>query len=732
MSFAMTSPAVVRPGDSVVIDYQASDDGAGLSQLSFSFRNSAQIGLGVGNWGDSVATGPAEVTIPSWTPAGIYTLERVWLRDKAANSSTYNSDATVETYPRGATGPDSHDFDLGAVTFTVENPNGDTTSPEMKSFTPPPAVGFAGGTVTIDYVASDVGTYVVAAFFNYKTPTGGSIEVRADGENGIKEAPSPASAKIPSAAPTGKYTLEDITVIDRPGYRTYYGRDGTVTHTPAGTTAPSSHSLDLSAGDFTVVNPNSDTIAPELHTAARQSSDHVAPGEAVTMTFDASDVGTGLKRVEFWFISPIGSSFYVTAYGADTSSGTASDSLSATMPGGGYRLNSVEVVDKADNYTWYYRGGWVAVAPSGATAPDTKHDFDLAAFDFTLDNGTPVTTTTSTTAAPPTTSTTAAPPTSTTVAPTTTTTARPTARAAQITTGAGAGGGPHVRSFTPNGSASPTSFFAWPATFRGGVPVARGDLDGNGTDEIVAGSGPGASGFAVYGTDGRLRFTRQPFGSFKGGVNVAVGDVAGDAKPEIIVAAGPGGTPVVRVFSNTGQALGPGFMAYESSFGGGVNVAVGRVDGASKSRIVTATAGRGGPHVRAFDANGRPVGGNGFYAYAPSFTGGVFVAAADLDGDGVAEIVTGPGQGGGPHVRVFRLDGTDRYGFFAYAPAFSGGVRVAAGDLNGDGKADIVAAPGPGAAPQVRVFKADGATLTRFLAYDPAATGGTYVAIGRG
>ena len=57
------------------------------------------------------------------------------------------------------------------------------------------------------------------------------------------------------------------------------------------------------------------------------------------------------------------------------------------------------------------------------------------------------------------------------------------------------------------------------------------------------------------------------------------------------------------------------------------------------------------------------------------------MAAADLTGDGVAEIITGAGPGGGPHVRAFSLAGgasTEVASFFAYDPAFTGGVTVAA------------------------------------------------------
>ena len=82
-----------------------------------------------------------------------------------------------------------------------------------------------------------------------------------------------------------------------------------------------------------------------------------------------------------------------------------------------------------------------------------------------------------------------------------------------------------------------------------------------------------------------------------------------------------------------------------------------------------------------------------FYAYDPAFTGGVDVAAADVTGDGVAEIITGAGPGGGPHVRAFSLAGgvvTEVASFYAYDPAFTGGVHVAAADLTGDGVAEII------------------------------------------
>jgi FG-GAP repeat len=107
-------------------------------------------------------------------------------------------------------------------------------------------------------------------------------------------------------------------------------------------------------------------------------------------------------------------------------------------------------------------------------------------------------------------------------------------------------------------------------------------------------------------------------------------------------------------------------------------------------------------------------------AFAPygAFAGGVFVAAGDVTGDGFADIVTGADAGGGPHVTVVDgITGVATLGFFAFEPDFTGGVRVAAGDVTGDGRADVIVGAGPGRTAAVRVF--DGATLALLSETEP-------------
>src|SRR5206468_3035491 len=97
-----------------------------------------------------------------------------------------------------------------------------------------------------------------------------------------------------------------------------------------------------------------------------------------------------------------------------------------------------------------------------------------------------------------------------------------------------------------------------------------------------------------------------------------------------------------------------------------------------------------------------------------------FVAAGDVNGDGAADIITGTDVGAAPNVKVFSGQGAVvLYNFFAYDPTFAGGVRVAAVDLNGDGRADLLTEAGPGGAPWLRGLDAlTLAQLDSFFAYD--------------
>jgi Tol biopolymer transport system component len=283
--------------------------------------------------------------------------------------------------------------------------------------------------------------------------------------------------------------------------------------------------------------------------------------------------------------------------------------------------------------------------------------------------------------------------------------------------------------------------------FAGGVFVAGGNVLPGGLDEVVTaaggGGGPHVRVFRTTVPTTADFFAYAP--DFTGGVRIAACDFDGDGRAEIVTAAGPGGGPHVRVIkldaSGNPTANLASFFAYDRAFTGGVFVACGDVNGDGRPDVVTAADAGGGPHVRAFSGATLPTPTElaSFFAFDPAFTGGVRVAACDFDGDGRAEILTAAGPGGGPHVRVVKLDAggnpaADVASFFAFDPAFTGGVFVACGDLQLDGRPDIVAGADAGGGPHVRAFS--GATLpalselVNIFAYDPAFTGGVRVAVG--
>jgi hypothetical protein len=254
-----------------------------------------------------------------------------------------------------------------------------------------------------------------------------------------------------------------------------------------------------------------------------------------------------------------------------------------------------------------------------------------------------------------------------------------------------------------------------------GATVGFAEFETAPRPELVAvASGPNSpSRVQTYDASaGNLKLDFSPFGpDFRGGMSVATGDLNGDNFPDVIVAAGPGSAPVVNVYDGITGGLLASFLAYAPSFTGGVQVAAGDVNGDGKVDIVIGSGIGGGPHVQAVSGADFSTRLANFFAYDPSFRNGVQVAAGDLDGDGKAEIVTGAGPGGGPHVRAFHgTTGAELANFFAFDPNFRGGVNVAVADVTGDNVADIIAAPGSGGSTNVYLYTPTGSLQATFNA----------------
>ncbi len=127
----------------------------------------------------------------------------------------------------------------------------------------------------------------------------------------------------------------------------------------------------------------------------------------------------------------------------------------------------------------------------------------------------------------------------------------------------------------------------------------------------------------------------------------------------------------------------------------------------------------GAPYGAAPDVEVRRANGSEyarFAAYSSNFRGGVRVATINNDHNGIPEIVTGAGESGGPHIRVFKAFGALAHEFFAYDTASSHGVSIAVGDVNGDGEEDIVTSVGQNVSQDIVVWSESGQEIFRFAA----------------
>ena len=264
--------------------------------------------------------------------------------------------------------------------------------------------------------------------------------------------------------------------------------------------------------------------------------------------------------------------------------------------------------------------------------------------------------------------------------------------------------------------------------------TATADVNGDGTADTVLVTGPGVPirVAVISGVDNSTVLVApfDPFGgNFTGGGFVTAADVDGDGRAEFAVTPDQGGGPRVSIFTRNADGtttIRANFFGIDdANFRGGARAAFGDVNNDGTPDLVVCAGFLGGPRTALFNGTtllgGTPVRLVGdFFAFpgtdSTTLRNGVFVASGDVNGDGNDDLIFGGGPGGAP--RVFILSGAivsagDVAGaqaapvanfFVAGNTTDRGGVRLAAKDADGDGRADVVVGSGEGSPAKVRVY----------------------------
>jgi len=251
-------------------------------------------------------------------------------------------------------------------------------------------------------------------------------------------------------------------------------------------------------------------------------------------------------------------------------------------------------------------------------------------------------------------------------------------------------------------------FYAFSAVedFSAGVEVAVGDVNGDGWPDIVAGEGPTPSAswssqINVWdGKTGSLIKSMTPYVGNKDGYRVATGDLDGNGSDEILGCRRPGGTTHGVALRLDGTAI-DWFTLYGTSgwANAGCDIDAGDVNGDGKEEVVVKYDGVWNAITIHDEANKKAF---GVPSPLSGYTGSTSLTIGDVNGDKKPEIIMAfrsavmyspevivfDGRTVQPNVPLFKLLGFKPFSFW-----WKTGVEVVARDLHGDGAVEILTKP---------------------------------------
>jgi len=245
--------------------------------------------------------------------------------------------------------------------------------------------------------------------------------------------------------------------------------------------------------------------------------------------------------------------------------------------------------------------------------------------------------------------------------------------------------GSFMRFFDMNGNRVRNGFFVFDEEEPGGSLVYSGDLDGD-KDKKEKITVRDSFRIKIYDDRGRELFHRYPFGSNSGNkFNLAVGSVFGDADKEIMFSSGGGER--VMVVNHYGLMLNKGYYPFNNSTDKGFALAIGNVDGGERSENLLAFSNGNKQEVMIYNFR--------FAGLLNRFTIGynakaVRVASGDVNEDGRDEVIVGLNYNGRSVIKTYNFDGS-KLAEFTVQTGFGGKLsELACMDADFDGADDIV------------------------------------------
>ncbi|KKU25789.1 MAG: hypothetical protein UX39_C0019G0009, partial [Candidatus Magasanikbacteria bacterium GW2011_GWA2_46_17] len=246
--------------------------------------------------------------------------------------------------------------------------------------------------------------------------------------------------------------------------------------------------------------------------------------------------------------------------------------------------------------------------------------------------------------------------------------------------------GGFLRFYDLRGSRARNGFFAYDNSIPGGAKVFFGDLDGNGDREKIIARG---ARLEIFNSRGEHWFDDYPYGAnFRGEIRMAVGKLQDQNSEVILIAPSAGGELVLYTFY--GELIKRSMYPLGKKYRGGFSVAIRDATLGAKGEAMLGTGQGRSAEVLVVDDEMRKI-KNRFFPYGKNLRSPVLVAAGDINGDGRDEIVTVATVARRSVAKIFGHNNT-KISEFAVSSVFGSRVTtLGIADVTFDGVGEIVA-----------------------------------------